>query len=100
VFTRLTGDPDIPDFPGELLAIMQEPIMTRWWTTTGIAALSFHKYGTVYSALAKAVVNQSTRKMAENMIGSDIVSLATEPVLRNVGTPGFLSYHPSFPILH
>jgi hypothetical protein len=99
---------------------MQEPIMTRWWTT-GIAALSFRKYCDVYCALAKAVVNQSTTKMAENMIGSDIISLAREPVIRsdieilatyaevcfnehfewsqgtdpNVGTPGFLSYHQS-----
>jgi hypothetical protein len=111
--------PDIPgDVPRDLLAIMQEPIITRWWTT-GIAALSFRKYGQVYSALAKAVVNQSTTKMAENMIGSDIVSLAREPVIRsdvevmatyaevffnenfkwsqgsdpNVGTPGFLTHH-------
>jgi hypothetical protein len=66
-----------------LLPIMHEPIMTRWWTKGKSAAPSFRKYVIVYSALAKAVVNQSTTKMAENMIASDIVSLAREPVLRS-----------------
>jgi hypothetical protein len=64
----------VDEVPEELLAIMQAPILTQWWTA-GIAALSFRKYGEVYQALALAVVNQSTTKKAENMIVQTFVHL-------------------------
>jgi hypothetical protein len=106
------------DAPKDLLKAMQEPLVTRWWTIGSLALLTA-KHLQFFMLLAKGVCNMTKTIEKDNVIASNLLSLASSewivgdvffiaaiakswlnPHMKffqgpdpNVGEPGFLSYH-------
>jgi hypothetical protein len=109
---------DSEDAPKDVTQAMQEPLVTRWWTIGSLAQFAT-KYLDFFLLMAKACCNMTKTDQKENIIASNLLSLASSdwivadiyliagvakswlnPHMRwyqgsdpNVGTPGFLSFH-------
>jgi hypothetical protein len=106
------------DAPKDLLKAMQEPLVTRWWTIGSLAILTT-KHLDFFLLLAKGVCNMTNTDQKENIIASNLLSLASSewivadvyfiagisqswlnPHMKwyqgsdpNIGRPGFLCFH-------
>jgi hypothetical protein len=106
------------DAPNDLLKAMQEPLITRWWTIGSLAIL-LSTHLEFFLLLAKGVCNMTKTIERDNVIASNLLSLASSewivgdvffigaiakswlnPHMKffqgadpNIGEPGFLSYH-------
>jgi hypothetical protein len=109
---------DSEDAPKHLTQAMQEPLVTRWWTIGSLAQFAT-KYLDFFLLMAKACCNMTKTDVRENIIASNLLSLASSdwivadiyliagvakswlnPHMRwyqgsdpNIKTPGFLSFH-------
>jgi hypothetical protein len=109
---------DSEDAPKHLMQVMQEPIITRWWTM-GSLAIFAAKYLHFFLLMAKVCCNMMKTDQKENIIASNLLSLASSnwivaniylisgvakswlnPQMRwyqgsdpNIRMPGFLSFH-------
>jgi hypothetical protein len=110
-------NPGVP-IPKELTLWIQNPVMTRWWTI-GKVMRFMNKHWNLIFRMSKCVINISTTAEAKNKIASGLYSLMRTkaiqakvsflatfvdeyldenmawfgPIDKNVGTPGFLTFH-------
>ena len=108
----------VEDIPKDLLKVMQEPLITRWWTIA-VLACKARRYLVFFVKMAKGVRNMTTTKEKENTIASNLLSLASSEWIvadvmliaslsklflnnhmkwyqgsdPNIGRPGFLVFH-------
>ena len=106
------------EVPADFLKAMQTPLITRWWTIGSLATLTAQHLD-FFLLLAKGVCNMTTTVQKDNIIASNLLSLASSewivtdvlfvngiskawlnPHMKfyqstdpNVGEPGFLSFH-------
>jgi hypothetical protein len=104
--------------PKNLLKAMQEPLVTRWWTIGSLAILAA-SHLQFFKLLAKGVCNMTKTVEKDNVIASNLLSLASSewivsdvlfiaalakswlnPHMKfyqgtdpNIGEPGFLCFH-------
>jgi hypothetical protein len=64
------------DTPKDLLKATQEPLVTRWWTIGSLAILT-PKHLDFFLLLAKGVCNMTNTDQKENIIASNLLSLAS-----------------------
>jgi hypothetical protein len=106
------------EIPQDLLKGIQEPLITRWWTTA-LFACKARRYLPFFIKMAKGVRNMTTTKEKENTIALNLLSLASsdwvvadviliaslsqlflnnhmkwyQGVDPNIGRSGFLTFH-------
>jgi hypothetical protein len=116
IWKKLRGDDE--EVPKDLTTTIQEPLITRWWTVGKLAGFIL-KYWDIIERMARAVVNISLTKDAENKIASGLRSLMHQDEIKadiaflaafakcfldphfawfqrsdpNIKAPGFLTFH-------
>jgi hypothetical protein len=109
---------DTEDALKDVTQVIQEPLVTRWWTIGSLAQFA-SKYLDFLLLMAKACCNMTKTDVRENIIASNLLSLASSdwiladiylvagtakfwlnPHMRwyqgsdpHIGTPGFLCFH-------
>jgi hypothetical protein len=127
VWKKIHANKQMPDnlldsieAPKALVKAMQEPLVTRWWTIGSLAILTT-KHLDFFLLLAKGVCSITNTDVQENIIASNLLSLASSEWIvadayfiagiakdwlnwhmkwyqgtdANIGRPGFLSFHRS-----
>ena len=67
---------DSEDAPKDVTQAMQEPLVTRWWTIGSLAQFAT-KYLDFLLLMAKACCNMTKTDQKENIIASNLLSLAS-----------------------
>ncbi len=67
---------DSEDAPKDVTQAMQEPLVTRWWTIGSLAQFAT-KYLDFFLLMAKACCNMTKTDEKENIIASNLLSLAS-----------------------
>jgi hypothetical protein len=73
---------DTEDAPNDVTQAMQEPLVTRWWTIGSLAQFASMKYVEFFLLMAKACCNITKTDQKENIITSNLLSLASSDWIR------------------